>query len=165
MALPASSVTSGKVATSDGSGGFTWSTPPQGVTTYAALTDVNVASLGDDSYMTYDSATSKWVVDNNLADQVQNLNTSGQISYANVTNAPTWYSTTGTVTSGTVSFTGLDDTQGWGYQLFFDITTSSINKNPYAKIDSISGAGTSSMSVTYSTDADAGTTCKLRILK
>lgn len=73
--------------------------------------------------------------------------------------------TTTTVSSGSFSFTGLDDTKGWAYKPYVSITGSSANKNPSAQISSISGAGTASMSVTYTTDADEGATVKLRIIK
>jgi hypothetical protein len=72
---------------------------------------------------------------------------------------------TGTVSSGSVSFSGIDDTGNYGYEVFVQITASSTNKNPSAQISSISGTGTSSMSVTYTTDADNGATCKLRRIK
>lgn len=72
---------------------------------------------------------------------------------------------TGTVSSGSVSFSGVDDTSNYGYEVFVQITASSTNKNPSAQISSISGTGTSSMSITYTTDADNGATCKLRRIK
>ena len=76
-----------------------------------------------------------------------------------------WYSTTATVSSGSFSFSGLDDTKGYGFKPFVQIDGNSTNKNPSAQISSISGAGTASMSVTYTTDADNGATVKLRIIK
>lgn len=72
---------------------------------------------------------------------------------------------TETVSSGSVSFSGIDDTGNYGYEVFVEITASSTNKNPSAQISSISGTGTSSMSVSYTTDADNGATCKLRRIK
>jgi hypothetical protein len=75
------------------------------------------------------------------------------------------WAATGTVSSGSVSFSGIDDTGNYGYEVFVEITASSTNKNPSAQISSISGTGTSSMSVTYTTDADNGATCKLRRIK
>lgn len=72
---------------------------------------------------------------------------------------------TGTVSSGSVSFSGVDDTSNYGYEVFVQITASSTNKNPSVQVSSISGTGTSSMSVTYTTDADNGATCKLRRIK
>jgi hypothetical protein len=72
---------------------------------------------------------------------------------------------TGTVSSGSVSFSGIDDTGNYGYEVFVQITASSTNKNPSAQISSISGTGTSSMSITYTTDADNGAKCKLRRIK
>lgn len=193
MGLPASSVTSGKVATSDGSGGFTWQTPASGVTTYAALTDTDVTGAAAGSYMKYDNTNSKWVVDNDLKVKTQNLSTAGTIAYSNVTGTPTiptvnngtlsiyqngslvgtfganqstntdMYLRTGKrVAIGTpdgtsVTFTGIDDSGSTpkGYSVFAYITSSSTNKSPYAKLTSVTGDGTASMSLTYETDADA----------
>lgn len=70
-----------------------------------------------------------------------------------------------TVANGSVSFSGLDDTQGWSYHPVFWVDGNSTNLNPTAELSTISGAGTSSMSVTYTTDADNGASCKLRIEK
>ena len=72
---------------------------------------------------------------------------------------------TGTVSSGSVSFSGIDDSGNYGYKPFAEVTASSTNKNPSAQISTLSGTGTSSMSVTYTTDADDGTTVKLRRIK
>lgn len=72
---------------------------------------------------------------------------------------------TGTVSSGSVSFSGIDDSGNYGYKPFAEVTASSTNKNPSAQISTLSGTGTSSMSVTYTTDADNGTTVKLRRIK
>lgn len=77
-----------------------------------------------------------------------------------------WHGTTGTVSSGSVTFSGIDDSAGTnGYELFVSVTSSSTNKNPSSEISSISGEGTSSMSITFTTDADNGASCKLRIVK
>lgn len=75
-----------------------------------------------------------------------------------------WTSTT-TVSSGTFTFSGLDDTHGWGYKPFVDVDGNSTQKNPTSQISSISGAGTSNMTVNYTTDADNGASVKLRIIK
>lgn len=72
---------------------------------------------------------------------------------------------TGTVSGGAVSFSGIDDSGNYGYKPFAEVTASSTNKNPTAQISTLSGTGTSSMSVTYTTDADNGTTVKLRRIK
>ena len=72
---------------------------------------------------------------------------------------------TATVSSGSVTFTGVNDSGNYGYKVFCNITSLSTNKNPTAQLSSISGEGTSSMSVTYTTDADNGATCKLRRIK
>lgn len=77
-------------------------------------------------------------------------------------------STTGVVISGSpnyFTFTGIDDTNNNGYKPFIQITDYSTNKNPTAQISSLSGAGTASMSITYSTDADVGSVVKLRRIK
>ena len=76
-----------------------------------------------------------------------------------------WHGTSGTVSSGSVTFSGVDDSDNNGYELFVTVTSSSTNKNPTAQISSISGEGTSSMSIAFTTDADNGATCKLRIIK
>lgn len=70
-----------------------------------------------------------------------------------------------TVSSSAFSFSGLDDTQGLGYEPYIEVTGSSTNKNPTCKISSITGAGTSSMTIAYSTNADSGATVKLRIIR
>lgn len=72
---------------------------------------------------------------------------------------------TGTVSGGAVSFSGINDTGNYAYKPFAEVTASSTNKNPSAEISTLSGTGTSSMSVTYTTDADSGTTVKLRRIK
>ena len=69
------------------------------------------------------------------------------------------------VSSGSITFTGIDDTQGYGYKVFIDVDGNSTNKNPSAQLSSISGAGTSSMSLTFTTDADNGAYAKLRLFK
>ena len=74
------------------------------------------------------------------------------------TNPPT------VVSSGAFSFT-LNDTHGYGFKPFIDVDDNSTNKNPKAEISSISGAGTASMVVTYTTDADDGSEVKMRIYK
>jgi hypothetical protein len=76
-----------------------------------------------------------------------------------------WKVTTATVTNGQFTFTGLDDTQGYAYHPYVEITDSSTELNPYAKISTLTGAGTSNMSITYDTNADNGSTVKLRIVK
>ena len=70
------------------------------------------------------------------------------------------------VSSGSVTFSGIDDTGNYGYEVFFKITSSSTNKNPSAQLSTISGEGTANMSLTYTTDADNGTNnAKLRRIK
>ena len=73
---------------------------------------------------------------------------------------------TASVSSGSVTFSGIDDSGNYGYEVFFEITSSSTNKNPTAQLSSISGEGTANMSLTYTTDADNGTNnAKLRRIK
>lgn len=93
-------------------------------------------------------------------------------SYNDLTNKPTipipdeWFPTPSTVSSGSVTFNGVDDSAGTnGYELFVNVTSASQNKNPSREITSISGEGTASMNITFSTDADEGATARLRILK
>lgn len=75
------------------------------------------------------------------------------------------WTTATTVSSGAFSFSGLDDASGYAYEPYFNITGNSTNKNPTAEISTITGSGTASMSVSYTTDADEGTSVKLRIIK
>lgn len=91
--------------------------------------------------------------------------TSAGNTYQTKTASDSWVADTATVSSDSFTFTGLDDTQGWGYEPFVEVTGSSTEKNPYATIDTITGSGTANMSITYSTNADAGATVKLRIIK
>ena len=72
---------------------------------------------------------------------------------------------TGTVSNGAVSFSGIDDSGNYAYKPFAHVTSSSTNKNPSAQISTLSGDGTSSMSITYTTDADNGTIVELRRIK
>lgn len=73
---------------------------------------------------------------------------------------------TASVVNGSITFTGIDDTTSYGYDVYIDVTSSSTTKAPYAKLTTISGEGTASMSLTYETDADNGTnTAKLRRIK
>lgn len=75
------------------------------------------------------------------------------------------WTATSQVANEQVTFTGLDDTQGWGYDPRIWIDDNSTNLNPYCKINSITGAGTANMSITYDTDADNGAYVRLRIIK
>lgn len=81
--------------------------------------------------------------------------------------ADDWVATE-TVASGTpntITFSSIDDTTSYGYDVYIDVTSASTNKAPYAKLSSISGSGTSSMTLVYQTDADVGATAKLRRIK
>lgn len=78
------------------------------------------------------------------------------------------YIATTTVTNSAISFTGIDDTVNsgnCGYDVYIVVTSTSSNVAPYAKLTTISGDKTSSMSLTYETDADNGATAKLRRIK
>ena len=75
------------------------------------------------------------------------------------------WSPTSTVSNGAISFSGIDDTNNNGYKLYIDVSSSSTELNPTGEITSISGTGTSNMSITFSTNADSGASGKLRILK
>lgn len=72
---------------------------------------------------------------------------------------------TATVTSGAISFSGIDDSGTYGYEVFADVTSASTNLNPSTQLTSVSGEGTSSMSLAYTTDADEGSTCYLRQIR
>ena len=108
---------------------------------------LRLASDPDDTYAPY-AMTNKELTD----------------SKANTSDLDGWTATS-QVANGEVSFSGLDDTQGWGYFPCFWVDGNSTNLNPVATIKTITGAGTASMSVTYETDADNGASCKLRIEK
>jgi len=57
----ATAPTSGQVLTASSSTAASWVTPSSGVTTYAALSDVQLTSLGNDQIMVYkNSSTDKW---------------------------------------------------------------------------------------------------------
>lgn len=77
-----------------------------------------------------------------------------------------WYKS-GTVASGSVTFSNINDTSldGHAYKPFFELTSLSTELNPTAKITALSGAGTANMSITYQTTADEGTRVKLRRIK
>ena len=74
-------------------------------------------------------------------------------------------STTTTVSNGTFSFT-VDDTHGYGYKPYVVIDSShNTNLKPHAELTSASGFGTSSLVLTYKTNADEGATVKMRVIK
>ena len=148
-----------------------------GSSTLSDLTDVTISTPVDDQFLRYDG--SKWVneavtiptVNNATLTITQNGASQGTFT-ANASADSTididtdeWFVTSGTVSGGSVSFSGVDDTNNNGYELFVNVTSSSTNKNPTAQISSISGTGTASMSITFTTDADNGATAKLRIIK
>lgn len=67
--------------------------------------------------------------------------------------------------SGVITFTGINDTNNDGYDLYLDIADGNPPVNPSAQMTFLYGTGTSSMSVTYQTNCSNGTTGKLRRLK
>ena len=167
----------GQVLTYNGSA-WVAQTPTTGATTLAALTDTDISSPATNEFLRYNSS-GKWenqavtiptVNDGKLA-----ITLNGSTTYNFYANQATntslsidtdeWFSTSATVSSGSVTFSGVNDTANNGYELFVQITSSSLNKNPTAQIDTLSGEGTSSMSITFTTDADNGATCKLRIIR
>lgn len=168
----------GQVLTYNGSA-WVAQTPTTGVTTLSGLTDTNISSVADDQFLRYDSGSSKWVNESvtipTVNDGKLTITVNGSTAYnfyanqSGNTSVPisqdTWFGTTGTVSSGAVSFSGVNDTDNNAYELFVQVTDSSTNKNPSAQIDTITGARTSSMSISFTTDADNGATCKLRIIR
>lgn len=76
-----------------------------------------------------------------------------------------WTATATVSSGGTVTFSGLDDTQGYGYVPYAEVNGNSTEKNPTATINSITGAGTASMTLVFDTTADIGSLVKLRIIK
>lgn len=85
----------------------------------------------------------------------------------NLSAADEWLTTSSpvTVSSGEFSFSDINDINNRGYEPWINIDGNSVNKTPYAKLKTISGAGTSNLSLTYETDADNGAVVKLRIIK
>ena len=168
----------GQVLTYNGSA-WVAQTPTTGVTTLSGLTDTNISSVADDQFLRYDSGSSKWVNESvtipTVNDGKLTITVNGSTAYNFYANQSgntsvsisqdTWFGTTGTVSSGAVSFSGVNDTDNNAYELFVQVTDSSTNKNPSAQIDTITGARTSSMSISFTTDADNGATCKLRIIR
>ena len=90
--------------------------------------------------------------------------TSAGNTYQTKTSADTWLTNT-TVHSSAFTFSGVDDTHGWAFNPYVEITDNSVEKNPYATISSITGAGTVNMIITYSTNADEGSLVRLRVIK
>jgi hypothetical protein len=73
---------------------------------------------------------------------------------------------TGSVQSGSVTFNNIDDTNNYGYKPYFSVDDNSTELNPTYELTTLIGAGTSSMSVTYTTNTDDGiNNCKLRRIK
>jgi hypothetical protein len=72
----------------------------------------------------------------------------------------TWTETKTVSSSGTVSFSGLNDS--YGYKIYYTLP-SGDSAYTFSKVTK-SGSGTS-VTLTFTTDAPSGTVCKLRILK
>ncbi len=72
----------------------------------------------------------------------------------------TWTKTKTVSSSGTVSFSGLNDS--YGYKIYYTLP-SGDSAYTFSKVTK-SGSGTS-VTLTYTTNAPSGTVCKLRILK
>lgn len=72
------------------------------------------------------------------------------------------WSPVATATSNTITFSGLDDTNNYGWVPYVAASTA---VEYYAKLTTVTNPLTSNMSLTYATDAPNGTQFKLRILK
>ena len=156
-----------------------------GASTLAGLTDVTLTTPSDGQMLVYDNTTTPatpfWKNVNQptiptVNDSTITIQKNGTSVDSFTTNASAakninipmdeWFGTTATVSSGSVTFTGIDDSSGTrGYKPWVVITSASTNKNPTAELSTMSGEGTSNMSLTYTTDADNGATVYLRITK
>lgn len=147
-----------------------------GSTTFAGLTDTDINNPAEDQIVQYKNVGGSMVLQNANMPTIPTVNDATLTIQKNGTTVNTFtanassnvtanivtgeYIKTASVSSGSVTFTGVDDSVnsgGCGYDVFFDVTSSSTNKSPYAKLTSISGEGTSNCSLTYQTDADDGT--------
>ena len=176
----------GQVLTyNSGSSSWVAQTPTSGVNQLSQLSDVQLSSQTNGQYLKYNG--SKWENVNIGYSDISNTPTIPTVdqSYSSVsTNAQSGTAVasavsgkadssdldewTGiqSVSSGSVTFSGIDDSAGTnGYETYCDVTSSSTNKNPSFQVSNISGAGTANMSITYTTDADNGAHVKLRIIK
>ena len=146
-----------------------------GSSTFAGLDDTDISSPQDNQIVQYATVSGNKKLQNVTMDASPTQSsakpvTSGGVytalsGKADTADLDSWVATA-SVSSGTVSFSGIDDSGNCGYEVYFNITSGSTNKNPTAQLSSISGEGTSSMSLTYTTDADNGTNnAKLRRIK
>lgn len=149
------------------------------------LTDVLVASLVDNQFLCYNNNTGLWenrtVSIPTVGSGILYIKRNGVSAYdpgnsftanatanANVNIEVDEFIAQGSPNTGSVSFT-FDDTVytgAHGFDVYIDVTSASVNKNPTATLSSISGEGTSTCTLTYATDADNGTnTAYLRLVK
>lgn len=146
-----------------------------GSSTFAGLDDTDISSPQDNQIVQYATVSGNKKLQNVTMDASPTQSsakpvTSGGVytalsGKADTADLDSWVATA-SVSSGSVSFSGIDDSGNYGYEVFFNITSGSTNKNPTAQLSSISGEGTSSMSLTFTTDADNGTNnAKLRRIK
>lgn len=91
-----------------------------------------------------------------------NCYASGGYLYSNGQKVSTddWTATATVSSSGTVTFSGLNDS--YGYKIYYELP-SGDSAYTFSKVTK-SGSGTL-VTLTYTTDAPSGTVCKLRILK
>lgn len=171
-------VTGGDAATATWSYDFTM-VGGGGVSNLSQLNDVDLTSLNDGQMLVYDAHTDplnpEWVnanqptvdqtYDQISANAQSGTAVAGAIAGKADTSALDSWSASATVAGGQITFSGIDDTNNNAYEPYFEITAASTNKNPTATINTVTGIGTASMSVTYDTDADTGATGWLRIIK
>lgn len=174
--------TTGDVLTYDGSA-WKAQAPTTGSTSLAGLTtDVSISSPTNDQFLQYDYSASKWknksvsipsaandgtlsILKNNAVLGQFTANQSGPSSID--INTDDWVKTSSVVSGSpnTITFTGINDTTSYGYDVYINVTSASTNKSPYAKLITITDSGTSSMTLVYETDADSGASAKLRRIK
>lgn len=150
--------------------------PSSGSSTLSGLTDTSISSLQDDQFLRYNSSSSKWENEsvtipsaaNNGQLTIQKNGTTVQTFTANQsTNATAniatdeWFATSAQIQSdNTVTFTGVDDSNNNGYDLYCN------NKLISVTALSVTGNGTSSATLVYTTSGGAqGDVCYLRIIK
>lgn len=148
-----------------------------GSSTFAGLDDTSISDPQPNEIVQYKAIDGQMKLQNvtmpNGQLSIQKNGTTVQTFTANQTTnvsanivTDEWFESSGTVSGGQIPFSGIDDSAGTNaYEVYFDITAGSTNKNPTATIATLTGVGTSNMSVIYDTDADNGATGYLRIIK